>query len=138
MSTPANQPTPAPNPPRFSGHTGRSHHCPLIPDFCYWRLTPTSDTLSIVSTAAPSAQAPATGATRSLTGIQSILEEVAESDSSYTDSSSTLFSLYLSHAEKHDREQVDSWKAGADGILVFVRSLPAHCCCLLCLIMNPN
>ncbi|KAH9046413.1 hypothetical protein EDB83DRAFT_2177911, partial [Lactarius deliciosus] len=29
------------------------------------------------------------------------------------------FSLYLSYAEKHDKEQTDSWKAGADGILVF-------------------
>ncbi|KAI9462743.1 hypothetical protein F5148DRAFT_949117, partial [Russula earlei] len=26
---------------------------------------------------------------------------------------------YLSHAEKHDKELTDSWKAGADGILVF-------------------
>ncbi|KAI0246354.1 hypothetical protein BJV78DRAFT_1086515, partial [Lactifluus subvellereus] len=26
---------------------------------------------------------------------------------------------YLSHAEKHDKEHTDSWKAGADGILVF-------------------
>jgi len=60
---------------------------------------------------------------RSRTGIQSIFEEIPESESSFTDSSSTLFSLYLSHAVKHDRDQVEGWKAGADGTLVFVRSL---------------
>ncbi|KAH9030765.1 hypothetical protein EDB85DRAFT_1402991 [Lactarius pseudohatsudake] len=42
-----------------------------------------------------------------------------DSDSQFTDESSHLFSLYLSYAEKHDKEQTDSWKAGADGILVF-------------------
>ena len=46
----------------------------------------------------------------------------SELDSSFTDSSSTLFSLYLSHAEKYDKYQAETWKAGADGILVFVRS----------------
>ena len=60
---------------------------------------------------------------RSRTGIQSIFEETSESESSFTDSSSTLFSIYLSHAVKHDRDQAEGWKAGADGILVFVRSL---------------
>lgn len=60
-------------------------------------------------------------AERSRPDIQSILEEVPESESSFTDSSSALFSLYLSHAEKHDREQAEGWNAGADGILVFVR-----------------
>ncbi|KAI9443791.1 hypothetical protein H4582DRAFT_1916694 [Lactarius indigo] len=40
-------------------------------------------------------------------------------DSQFTDESSHLFSLYLSYAEKHDKEQTDNWKAGADGILVF-------------------
>ena len=45
---------------------------------------------------------------------------ISESDSSFTDTSSTLFSLYLSHAEKHDKERAESWKASADGTLVFV------------------
>lgn len=48
-----------------------------------------------------------------------ILTPASEFDSSFTDSSSTLFSLYLSHAEKYDKFQVEIWKAGADGILVF-------------------
>ncbi|KAI0302899.1 hypothetical protein B0F90DRAFT_1713364 [Multifurca ochricompacta] len=43
----------------------------------------------------------------------------ADGEAPFTDSSSPLFSLYLSHAEKHDQEQSDRWKAGADGILVF-------------------
>ena len=51
-----------------------------------------------------------------------ILTATSEFDSSFTDSSSTLFSLYLSHAEKYDEDQVKTWKAGAQGILVFVRS----------------
>lgn len=46
----------------------------------------------------------------------------SESESSFTDSSSSLFSQYLSYAEKHDKEQTESWKAGADGTLVFVRN----------------
>jgi len=72
---------------------------------------------------------PATNAVRvierSRTGIH-IFEEVPEAESSFTDSSSTLFSLYLSHAEKHDRDQAEGWKVGADGILVFVRRLTGY------------
>ena len=60
---------------------------------------------------------------RSRTGIQRIFEEIPESESLFTDSSSTLFSLYLSHAERHDKDQAEGWKEGANGILVFVRSL---------------
>jgi len=75
-------------------------------------------------------------ASRSSTGIgiQSVLEEVPESESSFTDSSSALFSIYLSHAENHDRDQVESWKAGADAILVFVCRLSRYY--LLRIIMN--
>ena len=54
-------------------------------------------------------------------GLDGIWGEKSESE--YTDSSSTLFSLYLSHAEKYDRDQTEGWKAGADGILVFVRRI---------------
>ena len=42
----------------------------------------------------------------------------------YGDSSNALFSMYLSRAEKFDKEQSESWKGNADGILVFVR--PSH------------
>ena len=51
-----------------------------------------------------------------------------EPESEFTDSSSTLFSLYLSHAEKYDRDQTEGWKAGADGILVFVCRLLITIC----------
>jgi hypothetical protein len=47
-------------------------------------------------------------------------EVTSEFDSSFTDTSSALFSQYLSHADKHDTEQAESWKASADGTLVFV------------------
>ena len=58
--------------------------------------------------------------------LEGILTETTESDSPFTDSSSTLFSLYLSHAEKYDKDQAESWKAGADGILVFVRKISSY------------
>ncbi|KAF8490247.1 hypothetical protein F5888DRAFT_1742198 [Russula emetica] len=46
-------------------------------------------------------------------------EVTSEFESSFTDSSSTLFSQYLSYADKHDKEQAESWKASAEGTLVF-------------------
>jgi hypothetical protein len=55
-------------------------------------------------------------------GTKGILTPTSESDSLFTDSSSTLYSLYLSHAEKYDKDQVETWKAGAEGIIVFVCS----------------
>lgn len=82
----------------------------------YWRL------ISDNSTAAPKANSPG----ESDNGLKGVLTETTETDSPFTDSSSTLFSLYLSHAEKHDKEQAESWKAGADGILVFVRRISSH------------
>jgi hypothetical protein len=39
-----------------------------------------------------------------------------------------LFSMYLSRAEKFDKEQSESWKGNADGILVFVRASTARPC----------
>ncbi|KAI9443793.1 hypothetical protein H4582DRAFT_1916696 [Lactarius indigo] len=47
------------------------------------------------------------------------LSNIWGGDAQFTDESSHLFSLYLSYAEKQDKEQTDNWKAGADGILVF-------------------
>ncbi|KAI0255006.1 hypothetical protein BJV78DRAFT_1279621 [Lactifluus subvellereus] len=45
--------------------------------------------------------------------------EFAPHGANYGDSSSVLFSMYLTRAEKFDKEQSESWKANADGILVF-------------------
>jgi hypothetical protein len=53
---------------------------------------------------------------------------VSDAEASFTDSSSTLFTLYMSHAEKTDQKQTDSWKAGADGILVFISGQPVVVC----------
>ena len=55
---------------------------------------------------------------------QTVLGTDLNSDSS-ADSLSGLFSLYLSHPEKHEKDMTESWKAHADGILVFVRPLLA-------------
>ena len=54
-------------------------------------------------------------------GTKGILTPTSELNSQFTDSSSTLFSLYLSHAEKYDKYLTETWKAGAEGILLFVR-----------------
>ncbi|SRR6266404_6261237 len=40
------------------------------------------------------------------------------------ESSSKLWSVYLSESERHDRALAESWKADMDGLLIFV-SLPA-------------
>lgn len=44
-----------------------------------------------------------------------------QAESSYTDGSGALFSMYLDRAEEEDRRVAESWKGDADGILVFVR-----------------
>ena len=47
----------------------------------------------------------------------------SQAESSYTDGSGALFSMYLDRAEEEDRRVAERWKGDADGILVFVRSL---------------
>ncbi len=42
----------------------------------------------------------------------------------YGNSSGKLWSMYLSEAEKEDKELTDAWKGEADSILVFVRFFP--------------
>ena len=42
-------------------------------------------------------------------------------EGNYGDSSDKLFSVYLSQAEKFDKESSESWKGDTEGILVFVR-----------------
>jgi len=39
----------------------------------------------------------------------------------YSDPSAKIWGLYLSQAEKFDKEHSDSWTANTDGVLVFVR-----------------
>ena len=45
-------------------------------------------------------------------------------DKNHGDPSDGLWSMYLTEAEKQDKEVTDSWKGDTDGILVFVS--PAH------------
>ena len=42
------------------------------------------------------------------------------------DPSSKIWGLYLSQAEKVDKEHSESWTANTDGVLVFVRHNPSH------------
>jgi hypothetical protein len=47
-------------------------------------------------------------------------------ESSYTDGSGALFSMYLDRAEEEDIKAAERWKGDADGILVFVRCCRLH------------
>jgi hypothetical protein len=42
-------------------------------------------------------------------------------ESNFVDSSGPIFSMYLEMAEEEDKKMAESWKADAEGILVFVR-----------------
>jgi hypothetical protein len=41
--------------------------------------------------------------------------------STFVDGSGHIFSMYLDMATEEDKKMVESWKADADGILIFVR-----------------
>ena len=41
--------------------------------------------------------------------------------SDFVDSSGPIFSMYMEMAEEEDKKMTESWKADAEGILVFVR-----------------
>ena len=44
--------------------------------------------------------------------------------SNFADGSGHIFSMYLEMATEEDKKMVESWKADADGILIFVRLYP--------------
>ena len=44
-----------------------------------------------------------------------------EGRSDFIDSSGPIFSMYMEMAEEEDKKMTESWKADAEGILVFVR-----------------
>ena len=71
---------------------------------------------------------PSASRASSLWENQESLSNIWGSQAQFTDESSHLFSLYLSHAEKHDKELAENWIAGADGILVFVRATVGVTC----------
>ncbi len=41
--------------------------------------------------------------------------------SNFVDGSGPIFSMYVERAEEEDKKMVESWKADADGALIFVR-----------------
>ncbi|KAI9439629.1 hypothetical protein H4582DRAFT_1812966, partial [Lactarius indigo] len=45
----------------------------------------------------------------------------APKETTYSDSSGAIFSMYIDRAQKFDDENVENWKGGAESILVFVR-----------------
>src|ERR1700761_276608 len=48
-------------------------------------------------------------------------DATAPKETTYIDPSGAIFSMYITRALKFDDENVENWKGGADGILVFVR-----------------
>ena len=52
--------------------------------------------------------------------IHDIYNLIHPVDENHGDSSDGLWSMYLTEAEKQDKEVTDSWKGDTDGILVFV------------------
>jgi hypothetical protein len=44
-----------------------------------------------------------------------------EGQSDFVDGSGPIFSMYMEMAEEEDKKLAESWKADAEGILVFVR-----------------
>ncbi|KAF8261486.1 hypothetical protein EI94DRAFT_1606600, partial [Lactarius quietus] len=46
-------------------------------------------------------------------------DTTAPNETTYSDPSGAIFSMYIVRALKFDRENVENWKGGADGILVF-------------------
>ncbi|KAI0306815.1 hypothetical protein B0F90DRAFT_1849195 [Multifurca ochricompacta] len=63
---------------------------------------------------APTANAATSRATRAAENI-----EAQRAGESYGDPSGKLWSMYLTEAEKQDKEITESWKGDTDGILVF-------------------
>ena len=55
---------------------------------------------------------------------QSAQNQAPPTASNYADGSGHIFSMYLEMATEEDKKMVESWKADADGILIFVRLYP--------------
>jgi hypothetical protein len=52
---------------------------------------------------------------------QSVRNQGSQGESDFLDGSGPIFSMYLEMAEEEDKKMAESWKVGADSILVFVR-----------------
>lgn len=52
--------------------------------------------------------------------LQSAQNQTSQGESDIADSSDPLFTMYNKMAEEEDKKMAKSWKADADGILVFV------------------
>ena len=54
--------------------------------------------------------------------------KASKGESGFVDGSGPIFSMYLGMAEEEDKDMAESWKADAEGILVFVRLSPLVLC----------
>ena len=52
----------------------------------------------------------------------------AQGVSHFIDGSGPIFAMYMEMAEEEDKKLAESWKADAEGILVFVRHYPLVLC----------
>ena len=52
---------------------------------------------------------------------RSVQNHTPQGESGFVDSSGPIFSMYMEMAEEEDKKLTESWKADADGILIFVR-----------------
>ena len=52
---------------------------------------------------------------------QSAPNQTSQGEYGFVDSSGPIFSMYLDMVEEEDKKMAESWKADADGILIFVR-----------------
>ena len=52
---------------------------------------------------------------------QSVPAQAPQGVSNFVDGSGPIFSMYLEMATEEDEKMAESWKADADGILIFVR-----------------
>ena len=52
---------------------------------------------------------------------RSVPNKASQGESGFIDSSGPILSMYMEMAEEEDKKLAESWKADADGILIFVR-----------------
>ena len=78
-----------------------------------------TERLAISARALPLAPAPTMDSPQQATSLNASDDTAAPKE---TDPSGTILSMYLTRVQKfEDEKNVENWKGGADGILVFVR-----------------
>ena len=81
----------------------------------------TGTTLSRMTLSSPFSPTPAAEIGDYQYPPQSPQNQVSQGVSDFVDGSGPIFSMYLEMAAEEDKKMAESWKADADGILIFVR-----------------